>query len=140
MKSDIRLFNFLLRKRLLLWTTTLMVILVFLGILGSICWYVRMKATYPVKVAYTSAAGRQYLLVRIPRRSFQVIKVNDRVELKLKPDLRLTGKVENVEPDGSTLQLTLLIPALPAGERPARGVITLRSRRLLAAFQRSDER
>ena len=139
MKSDIRLFNYLLRKRLLLWTATLLVILVFLGILASLCWYVRMKASYPVRVEYVSAGGRQYLLVRIPRRSFQVIKVDDRVGLKLQPDLRLTGTVEKVEPDGSTLRLTLLIPSLPAGrDRPESGSIILRSRRLLAAFQRSD--
>ena len=138
MKRDIRLFNYLLRKRLLLWTMTLLLILVFLGILGSICWYVRMKATYPVTVEYLPAGGRRHLLVRIPRRSFQVIEAGDRAELELKPDLRLTGKVEKVILEGSTLQLTLLIPVLPAGERPASGVITLRSRRLLAAFQRSD--
>lgn len=138
MKRDIRLFNYLLRKRLLLWTATLLVILVFLGILGSLGWYVRMKVTYPVKVEYVSAGGRAELLVRIPRRSFQVIKAGDRVELEMKPDLRRTGKVEEVVPEGPTLQLTLLIPSLPAGERPARGVITLRSRRLLAAFRRSD--
>ncbi len=138
MKSDSRLFNYLLRRRLLLWTATLLVILVFLGILASLCWYVRMKASYPVEVGYKSAAGRRYLLVRIPRRSFQAIDVDDRAELKLEPDLRLTGQVKKVAPDGATLELTLLIPSLPPGERPAKGVITLRSRRLLAAFQRSD--
>ena len=139
MKSDIRLFNYLLRKRLLLWTASLLVILFFLGILASLCWFVRMKATYPVKAEYVSADGRRYLRVRIPRRSFQVIKSGDRAELEARPDLRLTGRVVKAAPDGLTLQLTLRFPGLPAsGDRPGSGELTLRSRRLLAAFRRSD--
>jgi len=139
LKRDIRLFNYLLRKRLLLWTVTLLVILFFLGILGSICWFVRMKASSPVRVEYVSTGGRADLLVRVPRRSSQLIKVGDRAELEARPDLCLTGRVVKAAPDGLTLQLTLRFPGLPAsGDRPGSGELTLRSRRLLAAFRRSD--
>ena len=139
MKRDIRLFNYLIRKRLLLWTATLLVILVFLGILASLCWYVRMKASYPVRVEYVSAGGRRELRVRVPRRSLQVIEAGDRAKLELKSGLHLETMVGEVTSDGSFLRLALPLSALPAtGEWPQDGVITLRSRRLLAAFRRSD--
>lgn len=131
----------LIRKRWLLWTATLTIILLFLGSLTSIFWFVRMKVPYTVRMRIEGPPGRQTVYVTIPRQPFQVVKAGDEVDLSLGESFPLSGFVKTVKAAEGGLEL--IVETAAAAHTPDKrqvavqeGTIILRSRRLIAAFHR----
>lgn len=121
----------LINRRLVLWLWSLAVIALLVAALGAIFWLTRMKATYEVE----TGGGREgeTFIAEIPREPLQRIVAGDAVEIDIGGEKTVAGLVRSVgEAVGATIQLEIAVGA----PLPPRVKITLRSRRLLAAFRR----
>lgn len=122
----------LINRRLVLWLCSLAVIALLSAALGAIFWSTRMKATYEVE----TGRGREgeSFVAEIPREPLQRIVAGDSVEIDTGGEKTIAGSVRSVgDAVGATIQLEIAAGA----PLPPRVKITLRSRRLLAAFRRS---
>ena len=125
----------LINRRLALWFASLAVIAVLLAALGAIFWQTRMKATYEVEAKFEP--DKETILVQIPREPFQKIVQGDLVEIEGRS---VPGLVVSLADRGDTIEakIDLLLSEKPGPnfQFPPRVRITLRARRLIAAFRR----
>jgi len=126
----------LINRRLVLWLISLTVIALLLVVLGAIFWLTRMKASYEVE-AKVEGEGES-IVVRIPREPLQKIKSGDRVEVDVGSGWMIPGSIGDLSDRGEAIEARIkLFPSEnPDYQIPPRVKITLRARRLLAAFRR----
>ena len=130
-----RFFNHLMRRRVLIWTLTVLLILAFTTAAGAILWTVRMDATYQGEVMpLGDEVGTGLLTIVIPANRFQSIPEGEPVLVTFPGGGRLNGIVYSVITGPEKTKLKITIPEEP--KETANASITLRSQRLIAAFLR----
>ena len=130
-----RFFNHLMRRRVLIWTLTVLLILAFTTAAGAILWTVRMDATYQGEVMpLGDEVGTDLLTIVIPANRFQSIPEEEPVVVTFSGGSRLNGTVYSVITGPEKTKLKITIPEEP--KETANASITLRSQRLIAAFLR----
>ncbi|MCX6349920.1 MAG: hypothetical protein NTV79_10555 [Candidatus Aureabacteria bacterium] len=122
----------LINRRLTLWLASLAVIAVLLAALGAIFWQTRMKATYEASLAALPQSG--VFRLTFPRESLQKILPGDGAAVDLGEGRIIAGRVESVDERGNEVEIVLR--AALGDSLPARVRITLRAKRLVAAFRR----
>ncbi len=124
-----------MRRRLLIWIVTLLLIAGFAGAAGVILWSVRMKVTYRTEIA--PQAGEEHngsLTAIIPAADFQLIRVGEPVMIALAEGTKLEGIIASVTTGTNEIKLEITVGEAPAERSEA--VVTLRAKRLIAAFLR----
>ncbi len=124
------LFRHLVRRHILIWIVTLVLILIFLTALGTLSWGVRMKIT--CRVAVTPEPEKSLFRITIPDRSFLSIREGDTATFsddKIGPH---EGIIRSVKKEGNRVELIIAFTGLPG--KAAEGTVTLRGERLLGAF------
>jgi antitoxin component of MazEF toxin-antitoxin module len=126
----------LINRRLALWLISLAVSALLLGALLAVFWLARMKATYEVE-AKVEGEGES-IVVLIPREPLQKIVAGDEVEVDIGEGMTIPGSIRALSDRGEAVeaQIHLLLSEKPDFQFPPRVKITLRARRLLAAFRR----
>ncbi|MEA1926950.1 MAG: hypothetical protein U9N73_01995 [Candidatus Auribacterota bacterium] len=126
-------FKHLMRRRVLIWMVTLLLILGFAGAGGAILWSVRMNVTYRVEIKPPKREGWDGSITAIiPASDFQLIRRGDEVTIVPEGKKERRGVIRSVITEPERIKLKITGHGLPSEKFEAD--ITLRAERLLAAF------
>jgi hypothetical protein len=130
-----RFFNHLMRRRVLIWVVTLILIAGFTGATGAILWSVRMNVTYRAEIRPQMREGWDGSITAIiPADAFQSIQKEDEVIIVPEGGKEWKGVISSVITEPERVKLKINGPGLPSEKCEAD--ITLRAERLIAAFLR----
>ena len=130
-----RFLNHLMRRRLLIWIVTLILIAGFTGAAGAILWSVRMNVTYRSEIRPMAREGWDGSIIAIiPTAAFQSIQKGDQVIIVPEEGKKVGGIIRSVTTGPEEIKLKINANYQPEGETEA--LITLRAERLIAAFLR----
>ena len=130
-----RFFNHLMRRRLLIWIVTLILIVGFTVATGAILWSVRMNLTYRAEIRPQAREGWDgSIMAIIPATAFQSIQKGDKVIIVPEGEKKEEGVIRSVVTGPDEVKLKITGNYQPKEKTEA--LITLRAERLIAAFLR----
>jgi hypothetical protein len=130
-----RFFNHLMRRRVLIWVVTLILIAGFTGATGAILWSVRMNVTYRAEIRPQAREGWDGSITAIiPATAFQVIQKGEAVMIIPDDGEKEEGVIRSVATGAEEVKLKINANYQPEEETEA--LITLRAERLISAFLR----
>jgi len=128
-------FNHMMRRRLLIWIITLLLIAGFAGAAGVILWSVRMVVAYRAEIEPQESEEQQgSWTALIPATDFQLIREGEPVTITLSDGTKSEGIIASVTT--GTKDIKLEITGVEDQAESAEAVVTLRAKRLIAAFLR----
>ena len=130
-----RFLNHLMRRRLMIWIVTLLLIAGFAGASGAILWSVRMNVTYRAEIIPQVREGWDGSITAIiPAAAFQSIQKGEAVIIISDGGEKEEGVIHSVITGPEEVKFKITGNYQP-GERNE-ALITLRAERLISAFIR----
>ena len=130
-----RFFNHLMRRRVLIWVVTLLLIVGFTGTAGAILWSARMNVTYRTEIRPQAREGWDGSITAIiPTAAFQSIRKGDEVIIVPDGGEKEEGVIRSVTTGPEEVKLKITSNYQP--KEKTEGYITLRAERLISAFLR----
>jgi len=128
-------FNHLMRRRVLIWVVTLILIAGFSGAGGAILWSVRMNVTYLAEIRAPAREGwNGSITAIIPSTCFQSIQKGEAVIIIPTGGREEAGVIRSVITGPDRVKLKITGNYHP--EERTEALITIRAERLIAAFLR----